>query len=146
MPGFAWPTDVERTTLTVSSPADVEDVACPPALASLLSALVLAVPFLALEGVQAALVYRDEKTDPHLHDRTQPSAVFGPPRDFRPVEVAGLLLRTKDEPLRFDGEYDKDASTRTRRATDELVRQAEGGSSFGGGGGGSGGGGGGGSW
>jgi hypothetical protein len=252
VPGYAWPTDVERTSLTVRSPADVEEVACvagprrtvracdpaprvedsvvaatfhtfgpqraatvaidldaasfdgtlptfreqpldrregivpvvalPPALAGLLTALVLAVPFLALEGVQAALVYRDEKTDPHLHDRAQPSALFGPPHDLRPVEVAGLLLRNKGEslllgtlvdldqrgtisttsttkgkktvltvepgppgvrapsgdatflrtllpggaPLRFDGEYDKDASTRTQAATDELVRQAEG--------------------
>jgi hypothetical protein len=74
-------------------------VALPPAIAGLVAALVLALPFLVLEGVQAALVYRDEKTDPHLHDREHPTAIFGPPHDFRPVEVAGLLLRRKGEPL-----------------------------------------------
>jgi uncharacterized membrane protein YgcG len=74
-------------------------VSLPPALAGLLAALVLALPFLVLEGVHAVQVYRDEVTDPHLHDREHPTAIFGPPRDLRPVEVAGLLLRRKGESL-----------------------------------------------
>jgi hypothetical protein len=156
-------------------------VSLPPALAGLIAALVLAVPFLVLEGVQSVLVYRDEVTDPHLHDREQPTAIFGPPRDLRPVEVAGLLLRRQGEslllgtlvdldqrgtvttrstgegkktvltveagpvgvesapgdavflrtllpgraPVRFDGKYDRDTSTRTQSATNELIRQAD---------------------
>jgi hypothetical protein len=74
-------------------------VDAPPAIAGLAAALVLALPFLVLEGVQAVLVYRDEKTDPQLHDREHPTAIFGPPHDFRPVEVAGVLLRRKGESL-----------------------------------------------
>jgi hypothetical protein len=169
VPGYDWPTDVERTRLTVTAPAEVVDVACvagprrtiracdpppsvdgnvvtaeldtfsrsrsatvaidldasvfspalpsfrerpldqrpgilpvvslPPAIAGLVAALVLALPFLVLEGVQAVQVYRDEMTDPHLHDREHPTALFGPPHDFRPVEVAGVLLRHKSESL-----------------------------------------------
>jgi hypothetical protein len=169
VPGYDWPTDVERTRLTVSAPAPVLDVTCvagprrttracdpppevdgsvvtadldafaperaatvaidldasaftadlpslreqpldqrpgllpvvslPPALAGLLAAVVIALPFLILEVVQAVLVYRDEVTDPALHDREQPTALFGPPHDFRPAEVAGVLLRRRTEPL-----------------------------------------------
>jgi hypothetical protein len=250
VPGFAWPTDVERTRLTLRAPTPVQAVACvagprrtvrpcdpppvvvdgevvaafdafrpgeaatvavdlaaaafsgdlpsfqerplerregllpavpvDPPLAGLLAALVLAVPFLGFETVKAMLVYRDELTDPQLHDREHPTAVFGPPFGFRPVEVAGLLLRRRGEslllgtlvdldqrgivrtesggtdekpvltvhpgphgvearrgdavflrtllpgrtPLRFDGTYDRDASTRAQRATNELVGQA----------------------
>jgi uncharacterized membrane protein YgcG len=250
VPGFDWPTDVDRTSLTVSSHAPIDGVTCvagprrsaracdpppaidgtevratfgpfrpgasatvaidldaaafaaadlptfrerpldrreglpllplPPVLAGLIAALVLALPFAGLEAVKARLVYRDVVTDPQLHDRAHPTAVFGPPHGFRPVEVAGLLLRRNGEPLllgtlvdldqrgvvrtesggttkkpvltvhagpdgveatrgdaaflrtllpgraplRFDGEYDKDASTRTQAATHELVGQA----------------------
>lgn len=169
VPGYDWPTDVERTRLTVAAPTPVLDVVCvagprrttracepepsvgggvvtatfdafrpgqaatvaidldasafapglpsfreqpldqrpgilpvvslPPALAGLLAALVVALPFLLLELVQAVLVYRDQMTDPTLHDRPQPTALFGPPHDFRPVEVAGLLLRRRSESL-----------------------------------------------
>jgi uncharacterized membrane protein YgcG len=250
VPGFDWPTDIEQTSLTVTSHAAVVEVICVagprrsvracdppptvdgtevrasfgafrpgasatvavdldaaafagadlptfredpldrrdglpllpvvPAVAGLIAALVLAVPFVVFEAVKARLVYRDVVTDPQLHDRAHPTAVFGPPHGFRPVEVAGLLLRRSGEPLllgtlvdldqrgivrtegagtskkpvltvhagpegveasrgdatflrtllpgraslRFDGEYDKDASTRTQTATHELVRQA----------------------
>jgi hypothetical protein len=169
VPGYDWPTDVERTRLIVASPTTVRDVVCvagpprstlacdpapsaegdvvtatfdafrpgqaatvaidldasafspglpnfreqpldqrpgvlpvvslPPGLAGLIAATVVALPFLLLELVLAVLVYRDRVTDPTLHDRQQPTALFGPPHDFRPVEVAGLLLRRRSESL-----------------------------------------------
>jgi hypothetical protein len=195
VPGYDWPTDVEATWLTVTSPAQVLDVACvagprrttracdpapsvdgdvvtasfdafgpsqaatvaidlaasaftddlptfreqpldrrpgilpvvdlPAAIAGLVAALVLALPFLVLEGVQAALVYRDELTDPHLHDREHPTAVFGPPHDFRPVEVAGVLLRRKGESLLLGTLVDLDqrgtVTTQSREAGKKTV-------------------------
>jgi uncharacterized membrane protein YgcG len=52
--------------------------------------LLLAVPALALEGVRAQRVYRDEVTDPALHDRAVPTAELEPPDGLAPVELAAV--------------------------------------------------------
>ncbi len=78
----------------LAGPLDID----PPA-AGLWLALVLAIPFVAFESVKSVLVYRDEATDPHLHGRVQPTAVFAPPFEHRPLEVGGLLLRRDQQSL-----------------------------------------------
>jgi hypothetical protein len=70
----------------------------PLPLASLLLAVVLAVPLMVFEAFKSVVVYRDVVTDPALHDRLHPTAVFAPPYHHRPAEVAGLLLRRAAEP------------------------------------------------
>lgn len=68
----------------------------PTVPAALLLALLIAAPAAALEARRARLVYRDEVTDPVLHDRTAPTAELEPPDGLAPVELAALLRRSID--------------------------------------------------
>lgn len=110
----------ETATIAVGLPADTLLVAPPtqglvrlgsrgalgplavdPALAALLllAAMVLAIG--TFEVLSARDRYRDEVTDPTVHDRAAPTAVLAPPLGGRPADVAGLLRRasTRDAVL-----------------------------------------------
>lgn len=80
----------------------------PAVPAMLLMLLVFALPFLVFELVKARLVYRDVVTDPHLHDRAQPTVRFAPPDGMRPYEVAGVLRRTSNQSLLLGTLVDQD--------------------------------------
>lgn len=56
----------------------------------LVTLLLLAAPALALERLRARHVYRDEVTDPALHDRVVPTAELEPPDGLAPVELAAI--------------------------------------------------------
>lgn len=71
----------------------------PGPVAGMLLALLLALPLGGFEAVKTVLVYRDEETDAHLHDRVHPTASLQPPRDLPPAETAGLLLRRDQDAL-----------------------------------------------
>ncbi len=110
--------DHEAATVAVQVPADAFTTALPvhhqPALgtggifepidvprpvAAMLLALLIALPLLALDVIYARAVYRDQVTDPQLHDRLHPTALPAPPHGFRPPETAGLLLRRNSQAL-----------------------------------------------
>jgi hypothetical protein len=56
----------------------------------LVTMLLLAAPASALEALRARHVYRDEVTDPALHDRAVPTAELEPPDGLAPVELAAI--------------------------------------------------------
>lgn len=56
----------------------------------LVALLVLAAPAAALEWLRARHVYRDEVTDPALHDRVVPTAELEPPDGLAPAELAAI--------------------------------------------------------
>ncbi len=61
--------------------------------ATLIMLVLLIAPAALLEFVRARRVYRDEVTDPHLHDRVAPTAELAPPDGRAPVELAAPVLR-----------------------------------------------------
>ncbi len=67
--------------------------------AALLLALLLAVPIVLWEKLSSWVVYRDRVSDPGLHGREHPTAVFTPPFGLQPAEIAGLRLRTDDDEI-----------------------------------------------
>jgi hypothetical protein len=56
----------------------------------LVTLLLLAAPALALEALRARRVYRDEVTDPAVHDRAVPTAELEPPDGLAPVELVAV--------------------------------------------------------
>ncbi len=88
-----------------------------PVTAGFVTAILILLPLLLLDLVYARSVYRDRVTDPHVHDRLHPTAVFAPPRGWRPPEVAGLLLRRQPNPLFLAQLVDLDQRQAIRTST-----------------------------
>lgn len=63
----------------------------------LLAALII--PILLWEMLSSVTLYRDRMTDPSLHNRAHPDVLPTPPFGWSPPEVAGLLLRRRDNEL-----------------------------------------------
>jgi len=119
---FTNPLPVARVQPLASTQGLIPPIALPAWLAGLLLAVSLVLPFTAFEVFKAITVYRDERTDPHLHDRLHPTAIFAPPHGHGPVEVAGLLLRTmQTQPLLIGTLIDLDQRGVVRTTTDGPV-------------------------
>lgn len=105
LPGLAFDmAAVPDATLTPLEQGDADPpprLELPRPLRGWLVGLVAALPILAFEGLRSRIVYRDQVTDPSLHDRPVPTAELAPPDGLPPADLAAVLQRPSlgDDPF-----------------------------------------------
>ena len=92
---------------------------------ALIVAALVALVLLLVELAYGLAVYRDQVTDPALHNQATPTAVFAPPQGLSAIETAGVLLRTTANPLFLAKLVDLDQRGLIRTSTTEKGKQVE---------------------